>query len=78
MFSLRSHLLGAGRMFLLMAEQVFPLMGEVWSVYNADTQCRVGEREGQRAEENFLCLSFSCLAIKYEFYFTRGAAKYAS
>ena len=34
------------------------------------TQCTVSdEREDQRAENNFLCLNFSCLAIKYEFLF---------
>ena len=27
-------------------------------------------RGGQRADKNFSCLNFSCLVIKYEFYFT--------
>ena len=40
-------------------------------MHNADTQCRVGERR-PKGRENFLCLKFSCLAIKYEFYFHSG------
>ena len=51
-----------------MVEQVFLLMGEVWSMHDVDTQCTVkGERRPEGREE-FLCLNFSCLAIKYEFY----------
>lgn len=39
-----------------------------------DVECRYavhieGERGGERTEKSFLCLNFSCLAIKYEFYF---------
>ena len=41
---------------------------------NADTQCTVRESGGQRAEK-IVCLNFSCLAIKYEFYFIRVAGK---
>ena len=52
-YLLRSCLVDAGRMLLFMAEQVFLLMGEVWSMHNADTQCTEGERGGQRAEKNF-------------------------
>ena len=52
-----------------MAEQVFLPTGEVWSMGNEGTQCTVGREAGQRAEKN-LCLNLSCLAIKYEFYFT--------
>ena len=70
MFSLRSCLVYAGRMLLLMVEQVFLPMGEVWSMPDAKTQCTVGERGGQKAEKNFFCLNFSYLAIKYEFYST--------
>ena len=45
-------------------------MGEVWLVQNADyTMHSVGKRGGQGAED-FLCLNFSCLAMKCEFYFT--------
>ena len=50
-FLLRSCLVGARRMLLFMIEQVFLLMGEVWLVHNADTQCTVGgrgETKGQR------------------------------
>ena len=54
-----------------MVEQVFLLMGEVWSMHNADTHCTLEGREGPKGRENFLCLKFSCLAIKYEFYFTQ-------
>lgn len=40
-----------------------------------DVECRYavhieGERGGERTEKSFLCLNFSCLAIKCEFYFT--------
>ena len=70
MLPLRSCLVDVGRMPLFMAEQVFLLMGEVWLMHNADTQCAV-EGEGRpKGREEFLCLNFSCLAIKYESYFT--------
>ena len=39
-------------------------------MYNADTQCTVGGERSPKGREEFLCLNFSCLAIKYEFYFT--------
>ena len=51
-----------------MIEQVF-LMEEVWSMHNAVTQCRVQGKRRPKDIENFLCLNFSYLAIKYEFYF---------
>ena len=54
-YLLRNCLVNARRMLLFMFEQVFLLMGEVWSMHNADTQCRYsrGEREGKRAEKFF-------------------------
>ena len=39
-------------------------------MYNADTQCTVGGERKPKGREEVLCLDFSCLAIKYEFYFT--------
>ena len=52
-YLLRSYLVDAGRMFLLMVEQVFLPMEEVSSMHNADTRGTVRERGGQRAEKNF-------------------------
>ena len=51
--------------------------GDIRSMHSADTQMHSrGEKGGQRAERSFLCLNFSCLAIKYEFYFTPQIDKY--
>lgn len=36
-----------------MVEQVFLPVGKAWSIHNADTQCKEGDRGGQRAKENF-------------------------
>ena len=41
------------RRLLFMVEQVFLLMGEVWSMYNAGTQCTIVGREGPKAEKIF-------------------------
>ena len=70
-YLLRSCLVDAGRMLLFMVEQVFLLMGEVWWMHNVGTQCTVEGREEAKGQRKFLCvLNFSCLAIKYKFYFT--------
>ena len=69
-YLLRSCLVDAGRILLFMVEQVFLTMGEAWSMHIYNVQCEWGERRPKGREE-FLCLNFSCLAIKYEFYFTR-------
>ena len=53
---LRSHLDGAGRMLLLMAEQVFLLVGEVWSMQNADTHCAVRGEGRRKGREEFCCV----------------------
>ena len=45
-------------------------MGDALSMHNADTQCTVGRERRPKGREEFLCLNCSCLAIKYEFYFT--------
>ena len=37
---------------------------------NAHTQCTVRGERRPKGREELLCLDFSCLAIKYEFYFT--------
>ena len=55
---------------LFIVEQVFLLMGEVRSMHNADTQCTVRGEGRPKGREEFLCLNFSCLAVKHEFYFT--------
>ena len=54
-YLLRSCLVDAGRMLLLMAEQVFLLMAEVWLMTNADTQCTVqGDGMPKGREEIFM------------------------
>ena len=54
-YLLRSCLVDARRMVLFMFEQVFLLMGEVWSMHDADTPCRVGEgRRPTDREEHFI------------------------
>ena len=53
-----------------MVEQIFLPTGEACSLHDADTQCTVRGEKRAKGRENFLCLNFSCLAIKYEFYFT--------
>ena len=40
---------------------------------NVDTQCTVRGERRPKGREHFLCLNFSCLAIKYEFNFTLGS-----
>ena len=54
-----------------MVEQEFLPMGKVWSVHNADTQCTLWGERRPKGREKFLCLNFSCLAMKYECYFTK-------
>lgn len=49
-----------------MVGQIFLLMGEIWSMHNDRYTVRGDEAKGR---EEFLCLNFSCLTIKYEFYF---------
>ena len=40
-------------------------------MHNADTQCTIDRREEAKGQRIiFLCLIFSCFALKYEFYFT--------
>ena len=46
-------------------------MGEAWVTYNADAQCTLGPGGGEEAQtgrEIVLCLNFSCLALKCEFF----------
>ena len=70
-FLLRSCHADARRMLFFMVEQVFLLMGEVWSMHNIDIQWPVGgERRPKGREECIYVEIFSCLAIKHEFYFT--------
>ena len=51
-----------------MGEQVFLPTRMVWWMQNVDAQCTAEGRPKGRG--SFVCLNFSCLAIKYEFYFT--------
>ena len=70
-YLLWSCLVDAGRILLFMVEQVFLLMGEAWLMHNVDTQCTgEGRKEAKGQKKIFLCLNFSCPAIKYGFYFT--------
>ena len=43
-------------MLLLMAEQVFLLVGEVWSMQNADTHCAVRGEGRRKGREEFCCV----------------------
>ena len=45
-------------MLPFMVEQIFLLMGEVWSMHNDRYTVRGEEAKGR---EEFLCLNFSCL-----------------
>ena len=61
MLSLRRCLADAGRMLLFMAEQVFLLMGDGWSMHHADTRGTVQGEKNKRAEKKFLFIFFlSC------------------
>ena len=60
-YLLRHCLVVARRMLLFRVEQIFLPMGEVWSMHNEDTQCRVGGGGGQRAEKNFYVYIFLVL-----------------
>ena len=59
-----------------MVEQVFLPMGEVWSMPNADTQCIVRGERRPKGREKCICLNFSHLAIKYDFYFIADRLRY--
>ena len=72
-YLLRSCLVNACRMLLLMVKQVFLLMGEVWSMHNANTvhDVRVrGAEKGVKGQRRIFMFKFFCLAIKHEFHFT--------
>ena len=45
--------LDARRMLLFKVEQVFLLMGEVWVMHDAGTQCRVGDEGRPKVREEF-------------------------
>lgn len=55
-----------------MVGQLFLPVGEGWFMHNANTQCTVERGEEAKGQRNFLSLSFSCLAIVYEFCFMNG------
>ena len=54
MLSLRSHLVDARGMLFFMVEQVFLQVGEVWSMHNADTQCKVGGERRSKGRDFFV------------------------
>ena len=58
MLPLKNCLVGA-RILLFIVEQVFLLMGKLWSMHNADTQCIVRGERKPKGRENFLGLTFS-------------------
>lgn len=70
MLSFTEFLIDARRTLLSMVEQLFLPVGEVWSMHNTDTQCALWGERRPKGKEDFLCLNFSYLAIKYEFYVT--------
>lgn len=56
-------------MLLFVVGQVFLPKGKVQLMCNADIQCTVGRGKKAKGRKKVLCLNFSYLAIKYEFYF---------
>lgn len=58
------------RKLLFMVQQVFLPMGKFWLMYNADTWSTVQGERRSKGRGEFLCWNFTCLSIKYEFYFT--------
>ena len=68
MLSLRGCLINARRMLVFVVEQVFLPTWMVWWIQNVDARCTAEGRP--KGRENFVCLNFSCFAIKYELYFT--------
>ena len=67
-YLLRSCLVGARRMLLLIVEWIFLLMGEVWLMHNADTQCTVGVDGWPRGREEFLYF-FVCFDINMNLFY---------
>ena len=57
-YLLRSCLVDSRRILLFMFEQLFLLMGEVWSMHNADTQCTVEGKEGAKRQRKFFMFKF--------------------
>ena len=53
--------LDARRMLLFMAEQVLLLMGEVWLMHNAGTQCKVGDEGRPKLGKRFYVQIFLVL-----------------
>ena len=73
-YFLRSCLVDAGKRFLFMAEWVFLPMGELCSLYNADIQGMVGEREEAKRRTKCFMFKFflSCYKIWILFYGKKG------
>ena len=61
-------------MLLFMFEQVFLLMGEVWSIYNADTQCTAERKEKAKGQRKIFMFKLCLSSIRYEFYFKINSA----
>lgn len=51
--SFKDCLAGSRRMLLFKVKWVFLPMGEVWSMHNANTQCRVEGREEAKGQRKF-------------------------
>lgn len=65
------HCLDAGEMLLFVVErQVFLLVGCYRRGYLQMQKAQCGQRGGGKAEKEFTVLSFSCLNMRREFYFT--------
>ena len=58
------------RMLLFIIELVFLMIEEFWLMDNADTLYTVGGERKTKVKDKFLCLNFSYLDIKHDFYFT--------
>ena len=63
MSSCRICLADAGRTLLLMDEQVFLPMGDVWSIHDADTHAQQRERRPKFSSVQFSSVAQSCLTL---------------
>lgn len=58
MLSFKECLIGARRMWLFMAGQVFFPVGETWRMYNADTQYTTEDRKEDNGQRNIFMFKF--------------------
>ena len=44
-------------------------LGKIWLTHSAEAQCTLEGKHEANGQRKILCLKFSCLTIKYDFYF---------